>query len=208
MTTFSDYPDQMADIKKHQLLVGVFLNKIDHGATPFGVLTKQFEALTNDFFINLLDMGTQWKPSKKDKDIFVGLDKQGAHENGWQPLSTWSSSLIQNSDPWQKSMPVTMVWRNSFVISPPPGTKSWIQTDSICSNKSFITIEGACTSNDPAGTDLFFCLSSDGIPILHPNDGCFHHDLDEWVDLKHGPDTKSVSACGVKFAQKVYSRFE
>jgi catalase-peroxidase len=37
-----------------------------------GVFTKRPEALTNDFFVNLLDMGTEWKPTSKDADVFEG----------------------------------------------------------------------------------------------------------------------------------------
>jgi len=44
--------------------------------TKHGVFTKQPEALTNDFFINLLDMNTIWKPTSKDKDIFEGRDRK------------------------------------------------------------------------------------------------------------------------------------
>ena len=40
-----------------------------------GVFTKQPENLTNDFFINLLDMSTEWKSSSKDDDIFEGYDR-------------------------------------------------------------------------------------------------------------------------------------
>jgi catalase-peroxidase len=37
-----------------------------------GVFTKRPEALTNDFFVNLLDMGTAWKATSKDADVFEG----------------------------------------------------------------------------------------------------------------------------------------
>jgi len=40
-----------------------------------GVFTKQPETLTNDFFMNLLDMGTEWKPTSKDEDVFEGRDR-------------------------------------------------------------------------------------------------------------------------------------
>jgi catalase-peroxidase len=39
-----------------------------------GVLTRRPGKLTNDFFVNLLDMETRWKPSAKDKDVFEGRD--------------------------------------------------------------------------------------------------------------------------------------
>jgi catalase-peroxidase len=40
-----------------------------------GVFTKRQEALTNDFFVNLLDMGTVWKPVSPDEDVFEGSDR-------------------------------------------------------------------------------------------------------------------------------------
>ena len=39
------------------------------------MFTKRPEALTNDFFVNLLDMGTQWKAIKEDADVFEGRDR-------------------------------------------------------------------------------------------------------------------------------------
>ena len=44
--------------------------------TQLGVLTKRPEALTNDFFVNLLDMSTEWKPLSKDGDVFEGRDRK------------------------------------------------------------------------------------------------------------------------------------
>jgi len=40
-----------------------------------GVFTKQPETLTNDFFVNLLDMNTEWKASSEDEDVFEGFDR-------------------------------------------------------------------------------------------------------------------------------------
>ena len=41
-----------------------------------GVFTKKSETLTNDFFINLLDMGTTWKEVSKKEDLFTGRDRK------------------------------------------------------------------------------------------------------------------------------------
>jgi len=46
------------------------------GQTRHGVFTKNPGALTNDFFVNLLDMGTEWKPVSKDADVFEGHDRR------------------------------------------------------------------------------------------------------------------------------------
>jgi catalase-peroxidase len=45
------------------------------GGMQHGILTKQPEALTNDFFVNLLDMGTEWKANAEDEDVFEGRDR-------------------------------------------------------------------------------------------------------------------------------------
>jgi catalase-peroxidase len=41
-----------------------------------GVLTSRAGSLTNDFFVNLLDMRTEWKPVSSDADLFEGRDRQ------------------------------------------------------------------------------------------------------------------------------------
>ncbi len=45
------------------------------GGTKHGVFTVKPEALSNDFFINLLDMRTEWKPASGAKDVFEGRDR-------------------------------------------------------------------------------------------------------------------------------------
>jgi catalase-peroxidase len=45
------------------------------GKSKQGVFTKRPEALTNDFFVNLLDMGTTWTPVSDAKDVFEGRDR-------------------------------------------------------------------------------------------------------------------------------------
>ncbi|MFJ6760676.1 catalase/peroxidase HPI [Streptomyces sp. NPDC091273] len=44
------------------------------GGSSHGVLTQRPETLTNDFFVNLLDMGTQWKASSTAENVFEGRD--------------------------------------------------------------------------------------------------------------------------------------
>jgi catalase-peroxidase len=46
------------------------------GQTKHGVFTKRPEALTNDFFVTLLDMSMEWKPASKDADVFEGRDRK------------------------------------------------------------------------------------------------------------------------------------
>ncbi len=58
------------------LVGGLRVLKTNFGGTPHGVFTKRPEALTNDFFVNLLDMGTEWKPASKDADVFEGSNRK------------------------------------------------------------------------------------------------------------------------------------
>ncbi len=60
------------------LLGGMRVLDTNYGNTQHGVLTKNPGSLTNDFFVNLLDMGTTWKPTTEDEDLFEGYD----HETG------------------------------------------------------------------------------------------------------------------------------
>jgi catalase-peroxidase len=46
------------------------------GHSRHGVFTKRPEALTNDFFVNLLDMGTAWQPVSDAEDLFEGRDRK------------------------------------------------------------------------------------------------------------------------------------
>ena len=47
----------------------------NHGSNKLGVFTDRPGALTNDFFVNLLDMGTQWKPSETAENVYEGRDR-------------------------------------------------------------------------------------------------------------------------------------
>ncbi|HXY19839.1 MAG TPA: catalase/peroxidase HPI [Gemmatimonadales bacterium] len=58
------------------LVGGMRVLKTNVGATAHGVFTKRTETLTNDFFVNLLDMGTEWKPVSRDADVFEGRDRK------------------------------------------------------------------------------------------------------------------------------------
>jgi catalase-peroxidase len=58
------------------LVGGMRVLNTNFGQTQHGVFTDRPEALTNDFFVNLLDMSTTWKASSADKDLFEGSDRK------------------------------------------------------------------------------------------------------------------------------------
>jgi catalase-peroxidase len=58
------------------LVGGLRVLKVNAGGTSHGVFTQRPEALTNDFFVNLLDMGTEWKAASDAKDVFDARDRK------------------------------------------------------------------------------------------------------------------------------------
>ena len=57
------------------LLGGLRVLNANEGRSQNGVFTKRPETLTNDFFVNLLDMSIEWKPTSSDADLFEGRDR-------------------------------------------------------------------------------------------------------------------------------------
>jgi catalase-peroxidase len=57
------------------LIGGLRVLNANAGQSQHGVFTKRPETLTNDFFVNLLDMGTEWKALANDTDVFEGRDR-------------------------------------------------------------------------------------------------------------------------------------
>jgi len=57
------------------LVGGMRVLNANFGQSQHGVFTKRPEALTNDFFVNLLDMSTTWKATSNDEDVFEGRDR-------------------------------------------------------------------------------------------------------------------------------------
>ena len=57
------------------LVGGLRVLNADFGQSQHGVFTKRPETLTNDFFVNLLDMSTTWKATSDDKDVFEGRER-------------------------------------------------------------------------------------------------------------------------------------
>jgi len=57
------------------LVGGMRVLDANFGKSQHGVFTKRPETLTNDFFVNLLDMGTMWKATAEDDDVFEGRDR-------------------------------------------------------------------------------------------------------------------------------------
>jgi catalase-peroxidase len=57
------------------LIGGLRALNANHGGTKHGVFTEKPGVLTNDFFVNLLDMGTEWKSSGTGENVYEGVDR-------------------------------------------------------------------------------------------------------------------------------------
>ena len=57
------------------LIGGMRVLNANFGESPNGVFTQRPEMLSNDFFVNLLDMSTTWKATSEDEDLFEGRDR-------------------------------------------------------------------------------------------------------------------------------------
>ncbi len=64
------------------LVGGLRVLGANHGGATHGVFTDRPGVLTNDFFVNLLDMGTAWKATSEAQDLFEGRDRK-THEVKW-----------------------------------------------------------------------------------------------------------------------------
>jgi catalase-peroxidase len=57
------------------LIGGLRALSVNHGGNKHGVLTQTPGLLSNDFFVNLLDMSTEWKPSQTQENVYEGRDR-------------------------------------------------------------------------------------------------------------------------------------
>jgi catalase-peroxidase len=64
------------------LVGGLRVLNVNVGQSQHGVFTQRPEALTTDFFVNLLDMRTEWKPTSDAKELFEGRDRKNG-ERKW-----------------------------------------------------------------------------------------------------------------------------
>jgi catalase-peroxidase len=84
------------------------------GGVKHGVFTAKPGQLSNDFFVNLLDMGTVWKAISESKDVFEGRDRRTG-------AVTWCSAPTRCCARWPRSTAARMAGRSSCRTSWPRG---------------------------------------------------------------------------------------
>jgi catalase (peroxidase I) len=89
------------------LVGGMRALNANFGQSKHGVFTNRPETLTNDFFVNLLDMNTKWQPPLHPKACMRGAIARRAKSSGPARASISSSVRTPSSGQSQKSMRVT-----------------------------------------------------------------------------------------------------
>ena len=69
------------------LIGGLRVLNINHGGSQHGVLTQRPGTLSNDFFVNLLDMSTEWQPADHSEQLFHGRDRKSGAQR-------WSATRV------------------------------------------------------------------------------------------------------------------
>ena len=76
------------------LIGGLRVLRVNYQGSDHGVLTDKPGTLTNDFFVNLVDMATTWEPSSADDTTYVGID----HATGRRKWTATRVDLIFGSN--------------------------------------------------------------------------------------------------------------
>ncbi len=107
------------------LVGGLRVLNTNSGQTPHGMFTKRPGALTNDFFVNLLDMSTEWKATSNDADLFEGRDRKTG-ERRWTASRGGSCFRLKlaTARTGRKSTPLRMRRKSSSMTSSRRGTRS------------------------------------------------------------------------------------
>ena len=106
------------------LIGGLRVLKVNAGQGDHGVFTKRPETLTNDFFVNLLDMGTEWKPTSDAARAFQGAAARRAIRGGPPAASTSSSARTRSCARSRRSTRAPTRRRSSRATSWRRGTRS------------------------------------------------------------------------------------
>ncbi|HTK76875.1 MAG TPA: catalase-peroxidase, partial [Gemmataceae bacterium] len=94
------------------LVGGMRVLNANSGKSPHGVFTRRPEALTNDFFVNLLDMRTEWKPSASAdsaEHVYEGHDR-ATGERKWTATAV---DLVFGSNSQLRAIAEVYAWDDS-----------------------------------------------------------------------------------------------
>ena len=110
----------------------------NYGGTPHGVFTDRPGTLTNDFFVNLLDMGTEWTASGSAENVYEGRDR-ATGEPKWTATAVDLVFGVELAAAGARRgvRRATTPRRSSSATSWPRGRRSWSSTASTCTADSW-----------------------------------------------------------------------
>ena len=106
------------------LVGGMRVLNANFGHSENGVLTDRPETLTNDFFVNLLGMGTEWKASVSSENVYEGRNRRQARSSGRAPPRTSCSVRTHSFEASPRPTGLTTGWTRFCVTSSRHGTRS------------------------------------------------------------------------------------
>ena len=95
------------------LIGGLRVLNTNYNGSNYGVFTDKEGALTNDFFINLLDMDTVWNATGDAQEVYEGRDRKTGNVKWSATRADLVLVLIQNLEQLLKFMPARMLMRSS-----------------------------------------------------------------------------------------------
>ena len=106
------------------LVGGMRVLNANYKKSAHGVFTDRPETLTNDFFVNLLDMSLEWKASQSAENVYEGRDREAVPSSGLRRRLTSCSARTRSFEPSRRSTHRTTRRRSSSATSSLRGTRS------------------------------------------------------------------------------------
>ena len=95
----------------------------NHGGSKHGVFTDKPGVLSTDFFVNLLDMNTEWKPSENAENVYEGHDRASGALKWTATANDLSSARTRCCARWSRCMRRTTTRASSWRTSSRPGSR-------------------------------------------------------------------------------------
>ncbi|STS82873.1 catalase [Klebsiella pneumoniae] len=105
------------------LVGGLRVLGANYDGSKHGVFTDRVGVLSNDFFVNLLDMATVWKAADDNAELFTGSDRKTAKRSTAPPAWIWCLAPTRYCAPWRKCTPAPTGSRSWCMTSLPPGPR-------------------------------------------------------------------------------------
>jgi catalase-peroxidase len=105
------------------LVGGLRVLGANYDGSQHGVFTDRVGVLSNDFFVNLLDMATVWNAADEQGELFKAAIVKAARASTPRPAPIWCLVPTQSCARWRKFTPARMLRRSWLMTLLPPGPR-------------------------------------------------------------------------------------